>query len=157
SILNLSGVSRHIYTKDIFPLGGTYEAYDADPLTYIANDSQVDHITGTLTSDSSSITLKPYSVTEISANTVPPPPPPKLQITAKSSTTFCDGSSVKLDAGVGYISYLWSTGETTRKITVTTGGDYWVKAWTVQNGYATGDTVTVVVNPLPKPPKINPS
>jgi len=35
-----------------------------------------------------------------------------------------------LDAGEGFWSYLWSTGETTRKIEITSPGDYWVEVST---------------------------
>ena len=37
---------------------------------------------------------------------------------------ICEGSSVILNAGVNGMDYLWSTGETTSQITVTTGGNY---------------------------------
>ena len=45
-------------------------------------------------------------------------------------TTTCD-ESVILDAGDGYGSYLWSTGETTQTIEVSQSGNYSV---VVQNG-----------------------
>ncbi|MEQ8472728.1 MAG: SBBP repeat-containing protein [Marinoscillum sp.] len=35
-----------------------------------------------------------------------------------------DGNSFELDAGEGYSEYLWSTGETTQTITVTTAGEF---------------------------------
>lgn len=39
---------------------------------------------------------------------------------------LCEFKSIKIDAFSGYDSYLWSTGETTQAITVTTDGPYWV-------------------------------
>ena len=40
------------------------------------------------------------------------------KITANKSLTLCSGDSITLDAGEGFDSYKWSTGATTRKITV---------------------------------------
>jgi len=46
-------------------------------------------------------------------------------ITAGSSTSFCVGGNVVLTSSVGS-SYLWSTGETTQSITVSTAGSFTV-------------------------------
>ncbi|MEX2235430.1 MAG: gliding motility-associated C-terminal domain-containing protein [Cyclobacteriaceae bacterium] len=40
---------------------------------------------------------------------------------------FCEGATAALDAGPEKESYLWSTGETSQKIEVSTPGEYWVK------------------------------
>jgi len=53
--------------------------------------------------------------------------PPAPVITANGPTSFCFGSSVVLSAPIGYASYLWSNGEITQSITVTTSGDYYVQ------------------------------
>lgn len=45
-------------------------------------------------------------------------------ITPSGTIGFCPGDSVTLDAGGGYASYLWSTGENTRRITIRTAGMY---------------------------------
>lgn len=37
---------------------------------------------------------------------------------------ICEGSSITIDAGVGYDYYLWSTGETSSSIMVSTSGNY---------------------------------
>ncbi|MFN8166584.1 MAG: T9SS type A sorting domain-containing protein [Bacteroidia bacterium] len=53
--------------------------------------------------------------------------------------------SVQLSPGQGYTSYLWSTGETTDTITVTTVGVYWVTV-TGGNGCTFTDTINVVLD-----------
>lgn len=42
--------------------------------------------------------------------------------------SICEGDSIIVEADTGYVQYLWSTGETTSSIVVTTAGDYWVTA-----------------------------
>src|SRR3954454_3777890 len=52
---------------------------------------------------------------------------PLATITPSGPTTFCQGGSVSLDAGAGFASYLWSNGDTTRTIGVTTNGTFTVR------------------------------
>lgn len=56
--------------------------------------------------------------------------PPELDL--PESITICEGESVVLDAGAGYDSYLWSTGDTTQTIEVNEAGSYSVE---VGNAY----------------------
>lgn len=67
---------------------------------------------------------------------------PTPSITASGPINFNQGGSVQLDAGLGYNSYLWSTGATTRKITVYKGGSYFV---TVTNNNGCSGTSTPVI------------
>ncbi len=67
---------------------------------------------------------------------------------------FCTGSSVTLDAGSGYPTYLWSNGKTDRNITVSTGGNYWVRTTTINGGSLLSDTVKVNEYDCHKPDKI---
>ncbi len=60
--------------------------------------------------------------------------------------TVCPGPQALLDAGPGYPAYLWSTNETTRSITATQSGKYWVRVG--QNGCTASDSVNLVVFPL---------
>ncbi len=52
-------------------------------------------------------------------------PPVKLGTDITVAEGFCDTT---LNAGEWFTSFLWSTGETTQKITVNKSGTYWVKA-----------------------------
>ncbi|MBK7108396.1 MAG: T9SS type A sorting domain-containing protein [Bacteroidetes bacterium] len=88
-----------------------------------------------------SVTMGPVVVT------VNPKP---IAVITGGICNFCEGGSVILTANSG-ASYLWSTGETTQSIVVTTGGDYTV---TVTNAFGCSNTslpttVTVYDNPEP--------
>ena len=77
---------------------------------------------------------------------------PTAFITASGPLTFCQGGSVVLTASTG-TSYLWSTGETTPSITVTTSGIYNV---TITNGscVSTSPPFEILVNPSPATPTL---
>lgn len=76
--------------------------------------------------------------------------------TAQSSTTFCQGGSVTLDAGfVAGASYLWSNGATTQTTSVTTSGSYSVTVTKSNGCSATSNAITVTVNPTPTAPTIS--
>lgn len=82
------------------------------------------------------------------------PLPPAPVITAGGPTIFCSGGSVDLTASAGSI-YLWSNGESTKSINITTTGSYTVRV-TNENGCqsAPSATTTVTANPLPPAPTI---
>lgn len=56
--------------------------------------------------------------------------------------TLCKGGNLTLDAGVGYDTYAWSTGESTQTITITSTGTYSVTV-TKGNGCTDADTVNI--------------
>ncbi|MCP9752723.1 hypothetical protein, partial [Ferruginibacter sp. HRS2-29] len=92
-------------------------------------------------------------------NFVAPPATP-AGITASGPLTFCEGGSVTLTAPVlaaGHIP-LWSNGETTQSITVTSTGGYSVKD-SIPSGCVSEWSlpVNVIVNPLPPAPAITTS
>lgn len=64
-----------------------------------------------------------------------------LSISLGDDTTICEPSfSYVIDAKDTTATYLWSTGDTTRSITVTQPGSYWVKASRCNDVY---DTLTI--------------
>src|SRR6185369_12149727 len=75
---------------------------------------------------------------------------PVASITAGGPTTFCAGGSVTLDAGPGFVSYLWSNGAIMQTISVNTSGSFTVRV-TDANGYQSlaSVPVSVTINPLP--------
>ncbi len=87
--------------------------------------------------------------TTVTVNPLPATP----TITPGGPTTFCAGGSVTLTSSSAS-GNVWSTGETTQAITVTTAGTYTV---TVTSGGCTSAPsagTTVTVNPIPATPTI---
>lgn len=70
-------------------------------------------------------------------------PRPFPSITTNRPPVICDGQPVTLDAGAGYVSYRWSTGDTTRSIIVDAPGRYMVTVTNAEDctGAATLDVV----------------
>ncbi|MEI8113829.1 MAG: hypothetical protein WCI54_09365, partial [Bacteroidia bacterium] len=74
--------------------------------------------------------------------------PPLASISVVGSTTFCQGESVTLTSSAGS-GYLWSNGETTASIIISTSGSYSVRV-TGENGcQATSASTAITVNPIP--------
>lgn len=69
-------------------------------------------------------------------------------IVASGPLSFCSGESVTLDAGAGYDTYLWSTGEATQTITVNSSGVVEIQVWD-EFGCAGSDDAIVSVMQLP--------
>jgi large repetitive protein len=79
-------------------------------------------------------------------------------IVAESETTFCPDKSVVLSSNTIGTSYLWSSGETTKAITINKSGTYTAKV-SDQNGCLSYASNALVINVLPIPaiPVITPS
>ncbi|MEP7169579.1 MAG: PKD domain-containing protein, partial [Bacteroidota bacterium] len=97
--------------------------------TYTLVSISDSHCTGTV-SGTAVVTVNPLPTPSISGNYV-----------------ICDGASTVFNAGA-YSSYLWSTGESTQNITVTTAGPYLV-AVTDGNGCVSSTSQTLIVNETP--------
>ncbi|MEP1890756.1 MAG: T9SS type A sorting domain-containing protein [Cyclobacteriaceae bacterium] len=58
-----------------------------------------------------------------------------------------EGNSFELDAGAGFSGYLWSTGETTQTINVTTAGEFSATV-TNSNGCSATDEIETIITPI---------
>ncbi len=72
-------------------------------------------------------------------------PPPVPSISANGPLSFCAGGSVILTASASS-AYLWSTGQTTQSITVSSSGQYSVTVYNAQGLGSTSSSTTVTVN-----------
>ena len=72
-------------------------------------------------------------------------------VTASGPLSFCSGGSVTLTSSVAN-AYLWSTGETTQSITVTTAGSYSVQA--IGSSCTSSASFARVVTVTPSPTKL---
>lgn len=70
-----------------------------------------------------------YAVAELKLTLISKP-----KITIEDIVPICENSSITINAGAGFDSYLWSNGETTQTITVSNPDDFSV---TVTNNYST--------------------
>jgi hypothetical protein len=77
-----------------------------------------------------------------------PPPPPPCSVDLGNDGSFCSADNIQLDAGPGFVSYLWSDSSTAQTLTVTASGAYWVQVTDSNNCVAT-DTINIIVNPSP--------
>lgn len=92
-----------------------------------------------------------YGCTVLNDRTIVVNQLPNVTITASGPTTFCQGGDVTLSAPIGFASYVWSTGETSRSIVVRTSGTYSVTV-TDENGCSnTSNSITVNVFPSSLP------
>ena len=82
--------------------------------------------------------------------TVSTPPTPRLAY--NGSLSICNGDTLTLDAGPGYASYSWNTGQTSQRLPVTSGGIWYVTVRTAAGCVVVSDTATTVLYPsLPTP------
>jgi len=69
-------------------------------------------------------------------------PPPKIKL--MDDTAICKtGSSIVLDAGVFGVWFLWSTGDTSKEISVTMPGEYWLEVSSIADGCESSDTMVI--------------
>jgi hypothetical protein len=71
---------------------------------------------------------------------------PSLTPAITGSLEFCEGSGTVLDAGPGYASYTWSTGETSQSIAVNDGSNFGVIV-TNADGCSGSTNVTTIEHP----------
>lgn len=83
------------------------------------------------------------SITETVGNAL------SLSISNSDSIFACQGNSVLLDAGTGFSTYLWSNGETTHSVSVSTEADYSVTVTNATGCSGVSNTATLTLNPNP--------
>lgn len=88
----------------------------------------------------------------ISVNNIPTS---AVTISVVNSQPACIGDTIELNASLGFKSYLWSTGDTTKRIKVTKSGDFWVKGMKGAACDSYSDTMHVEFYPYPDKPKIS--
>lgn len=77
---------------------------------------------------------------------------PPVPIYADGPTTFCTGQGVNLYTGGFYATHIWSTGDTTLQIHVSTSGMYQVTVSSVNGGCTVvSPPMTIVTNPVETP------
>ena len=74
---------------------------------------------------------------------------PAPTITPSGTVSICSGSSASLTATSGFSAYLWNSGQTSSKITVSTAGTYKVKVTDADGctGSSKPDTVIIIKKP----------
>lgn len=77
-------------------------------------------------------------------------PAPRFRIAPLLPTAFCEGDSTVLTASSAFASYRWSTGDTTKTITVRKGGRIVLTAFN-ENGCSSSATITTEIAPYPSP------
>ncbi|MBR5027728.1 MAG: S8 family serine peptidase, partial [Bacteroidales bacterium] len=71
----------------------------------------------------------------------------KPAIVVSGATRICPGNTVTLTAPSGYAQYIWNTGDTSRSITVSQAGSYYVRAVSAE-GFRTPTSDTIRVSYL---------
>jgi hypothetical protein len=74
-----------------------------------------------------------------------------ISVTAAGPTTFCSGQSLTLDAPAGFVSYLWSNGDTTQSTSVATQGQFKVVVTDSTGCTTTSAPVVTIVDPVEIP------
>lgn len=76
-------------------------------------------------------------------------PPFDVNIATSNQPVFCEGDSVKLSVADTFVSYLWSSGQTTNEIVVKEAGTYSLVVENADGCKAESEGVVVVVNQNP--------
>ena len=159
---NFGCTSRDSITIDLFPpipldLGNDTILCIGESVTFYAGSGLVDYLWQDNSSDSSYTAYNTgvywVTVTDIygchATDSVYASFLPLPEIDIGNDTSFCPGEGIVLNAGSGYLSYLWQDNDTTQYYSVTQSGLYWVTAY---NGCGEDtDSIYIEVYPQPEP------
>ena len=145
-----------IHANPVVGLGIDQETCAGSTITFDAGNAGLTYLwsTGETTQAISVSTSGNYSVTVTDANgcsalddaNATINPKPTVNLGADQET--CSGNAITFDAGNAGSTYLWSTGETTQAITVSTSGNYSVVV-TDANGCSATDDVNATIHANP--------
>ncbi|MES2388191.1 MAG: T9SS type A sorting domain-containing protein [Bacteroidota bacterium] len=139
-----------------FCLGGSVTLTSSNPLNNLWSNGQAgESITVTASGIYAVQTVENGCTSALSnvINVAVKPLPVAPTVIEQSAAVFCEGGSVVLSSSA-VNGNLWSTGETTRDITVSTSGFYYAK--TIENGCTSvvSNFVEVRVNTIPAAPNV---
>ena len=136
---------------NVFGGSGTFTyTWSSDPAGFSSTDSTVT-VNPTLTT-TYYVEVSDGVLTATDQFTLQVNPSPVVNIGA--DTTICEGQSIVLNAGDGFASYLWSTGETTPTIETAVQDSYSV-AVTNEFNCSSSDTLNLTVTQFPVKPVIS--
>lgn len=75
-------------------------------------------------------------------------------VTYDSEKTPCNGDEYELSVSGLFVEYLWSNGETTKKIYIEESGEYWASAKYSSGCWSYSDTFNIDFSPSPAKPEI---
>ena len=135
-----------------FCSGGSVTLTSSEAFSYLWSNGETKRSISVTTGGNYSVTISngnkcsaTSSTTFVTVYDLPATP----TISTSGVTEFCSGGSVTLTSTEA-VAYLWSNGETTRSISVTTGGNYSVKAGNIKGCFSISSAaITVTVNALP--------
>jgi len=138
------------YGSTTFCAGGnvTLAATSAASYLWSTGETTQSIVVGTSGNYTVTVTNSSGCSTTSAATAVTVNPKPAATITPSGATSFCAGGSVTLTASSG-ASYLWSTGETTPSIVVSSSGNYSVTVTSAAGCSNTSQPLAVTVNAFP--------
>jgi large repetitive protein len=129
-----------------FAAGNSNITYSWSPATGLSNTTQIITTATPAVTTTYTVTINDgisgCTATRSATVTVHPAPAPSIS----GATTFCAGDSTTLDAGAGYSGYIWSTGETTPTINVSTAGTFAVTVTDGNGCSGTSPSVTTTIS-----------
>jgi hypothetical protein len=148
-----AGLPSNVSTKYVFPRNIDIDG--ARRITWL--------LTHPLTREDRNYTLRAFTVADNSADTgfctinvlipgVPELLPARLNVIG--TTNFCEGDSVVLDAGEGFVAYRWNNGHTERMLTMKRAGMFFCIVTDATGSIGVTDTVYLRVHSLPDPTSV---